>query len=770
MVSIIEEKQRHLAPFWENFNVDLQLQDELTPNRTRLSLLYNAFRLFEVSQNLENGLAASGYSVSGDGLLYRLCDYIYFCLYYIATAPDCALQLIKSLHKMLAVCRKNAEDLCLPGGAVFPMVTIKGTNCRSYSNYNNTRLPINAYIGKMIAAFFAAVEAVSEEDRLLLMELMLETARVWLSMGEWVEGRTYFRLENIAGADEYNSSVSGNFFIHLSAKDHLNRAVDLLAANEKLLGTEKIDALLEKINMTREELEEMKEASKAIVVRKSDRLGIYMVHDYFDKLATWKGGAQHPLSSNYHPLAIYRHKVVDLPEVLMGLLLHDTLFEPTDFEQNYNYYLPLCTFDSPESMGIFAISQCRARGEFAQPIPFLKSLANLDLDDIIYSADEGLHFGSMALSLNTLIYGLGGVSFADGQLFVSPILPAGVASLRFSVCFRGCVLSVVLNEKELVYELKSGDSLRFIHGQQRLRVHLHTKYRRFEALSKMVIPRASFSLVSQFDGAVFLADSLFLNLYEYNYVSWYRVLETLFDTYRALQNKTIAPLSPHEFIQKVVYQTESSEIAFSGIHNILLSRGIDLELGTPDDAEIVETRYGLANAKLAEMTEMLEKDPPQINPELYHLLQSLETNKISMAIVTYSRSLKQLMSSDAHNLSRYFITHIDGEEAHDRHIKSRPHVDLYLRAAEKLHVVPERCLVFAHHLDRDYAAEEMARFRMFLDIEDPFVSSREELSAYPTLSEEYCEKHNRDNPVVCRLLLNKMPSTVNHLEDVVDGL
>lgn len=67
------------------------------------------------------------------------------------------------------------------------------------------------------------------------------------------------------------------------------------------------------------------------------------------------------------------------------------------------------------------------------------------------------------------------------------------------------------------------------------------------------------------------------------------------------------------------------------------------------------------------------------------MLKAMAKSGVALAIVTYSRSLRQLMQHYC-DLASYFVAMIDGEEAHDRRIKGRPHLDLYVKAAEKIHV------------------------------------------------------------------------------------
>ncbi|CAJ1023213.1 Glycosyl hydrolase family 65 central catalytic domain [Leishmania shawi] len=767
---MIADQRAALELFWKTFEADVKLQDDLSPSRSSLPFVYNAFRMFMVSHGLEGGLSRSGLSAAGDGLLFNLSEYIYYGLYYLLTQPEACLLLLKSVYHMLPQSRKYARVLAMNRGAVFPLKTISGVHSTHPANVSNARFHVNAEIGFLIALYDDASENIPAEDRLLLLELMMESARIWPQCGEWQDDHTVFRLDNIAGTDEYNSNASGNFYVNISARRHISSAFSFLDRQQGHLTEEQLNSVFASLGMTRHEMAELQAVGNGIVVpQRHERLGVYMVHDNFDTLLDWGNDrARHPLHLNYHPIHIYRRKLIDVPEVLLGMLLYPDEFDQRDFRQNFEYYLPLCTFDSPESLFVMVHALCRARSSFSQPMPLLRSLANIDLDNIVYSAEGGLHFSAIATTLPGLIFGCGGVRLSHKGLQVNPILPARVERYSFTIKWRGAVLRVLVDYVNITYDLLSGASLRFIHGARGERIHLHTGFGHCPEITHLAIPRTRLSQVAQFDGVVLLSDCLFDNLLEYSYRSWYKTLETLFDTYRVLHNRPIPPLTPEEFIEKVVYQCEDGEISFSGIGHILQRRGVHLELGTPEDAEIVETRYGLANAKVAEMTEMVLMTPPPVNPGLFSLLKCLVENGVALAVVSYSRTLKQLLASNP-QLTRLFVASIDGEEAHDWKIKGQPHLDLYIRAAEKIHVDTSRCLVISHHLDRGFNAKEMSRFRMFIDVEDPFVSSRFPSSPYPTLTPEESQETGRYNPVVCRLKLSQIPSTIDELEDLVDG-
>ncbi|CCW66560.1 unnamed protein product [Phytomonas sp. Hart1] len=768
IANMARENKLFMDKLWSTCHLNLDLEIELVRSRTNLGLLYAAFRLHSISRNLTNGVKLSGWSCKSNGFDSNLSQYIYYGIYYTLVDPNSAFNLLKFFHSLLPqACRHASKMFFFSNGALYPSHTMNKGISKSFFGITSAKHYINAEIGYLIYLYLLAVGNITTNKRLMLLELMLETACVWPKLGKWFYGRTVFRLDNFFGMDTYNDSSPGNFYVHFSVQQHLRQAVQLFNESEELIDKKAIKTLLQKLHLTQDDIKEMAEASEAISI-KTDQSGVYMVHDYFDSLSPWKGECKHPLHLNYHPLSIYHRKVVNVPDVLLAMFMYHEQFETFQFERNLSYYSPLCTFDSPESLALVAIAQCRARGNLARPIPLLRSLLHLDLDNIIFSDQEGLHFGAMAAALLCFICGIGRVEITRQGLRLNPILPACTREYSFVVHWRGATLKTSLNAEVLTYELLAGESVRFIHGPTKNRIHLHTGFRQCQATLRLSIPRVSQSPMASLEGAVFLPESLFENFYELSYLAWYRIFENFFENYRTLHHLNIPPLSPSEFIEKILYQPEDKEISHIGVSNVLHDRGIVLDLGSPSDAEIVETVFGLANAKVAEMSELLEKSAPPLNNNLIRLIQGFSQNGMATCIATYSRSFRRLMEQRV-ELSNFFIAYVDGEEVQDQGIKGPPHLDLFFFAAKKIHVNPNRCIVFATHLDRGYNAEEMAKFRMFLDVEDPFASSRVPQQPYPTLSEAYMGEHQRQNPVVRRLTYKDIPKTIDELEDLIDG-
>ena len=72
------------------------------------------------------------------------------------------------------------------------------------------------------------------------------------------------------------------------------------------------------------------------------------------------------MSLHYHPLVIYRHKICQLPAVLLGMLLVPEPFERNELRRNLKYYEQLCAFDVPEALAIVAAIRYKAYGDFGR--------------------------------------------------------------------------------------------------------------------------------------------------------------------------------------------------------------------------------------------------------------------------------------------------------------------------------------------------------------------------------------------------------------------
>src|ERR1043166_9490897 len=81
-------------------------------------------------------------------------------------------------------------------------------------------------------------------------------------------------------------------------------------------------------------------------------------------------------------------------------------------------------------------------------------------------------------------------------------------------------------------------------------------------------------------------------------------------------------------------------------------------------------------------------------PHVKEVLEELRDMKLRLAVATSSVSASARPFLDRHQLTSFFEVIITGDEIE----RGKPHPDIYLRAAEKLGVAPNECLVIEDSL------------------------------------------------------------------------
>jgi HAD superfamily hydrolase (TIGR01509 family) len=109
-----------------------------------------------------------------------------------------------------------------------------------------------------------------------------------------------------------------------------------------------------------------------------------------------------------------------------------------------------------------------------------------------------------------------------------------------------------------------------------------------------------------------------------------------------------------------------------------------------------------------------------IFPAAKAVLAELRQMKVPLAIGTSSVRASAVPFLERHELATFFATIVTGDEV----VRGKPHPDIYLRAAEKLGVAPEECLVVEDALS-GIAAGKAATMRVaaipdarFVDVRD----------------------------------------------------
>ncbi len=454
---LLAEQRRYLDEFWGRADIRID-GDERLQQATRFAL----FHALQAGARAERrcipakGLTGSGY----DG--HTFWDTETFLLPMLTyTAPKAAGDALRWRHSTLDLARERATQLG-HAGATFPWRTIRGQECSAYWPAGTAAYHINADIADAVQRYLHATED-EEFRREVGAEILIETARLWLSLGH-ADAAGKFRIDGVTGPDEYTAIVDNNVYTNLMAQRNLRGAAQAAEACPEVAAA---------LGVTEDEIAEWRTAGDSMYVPYDERLGVHPQSTGFTDHEVWDfagTAAEHyPLLLNFPYSDIYRTQVVKQADLVLAMHLRGDAFTREQKTRNFAYYEALTVRDSSLSAQTQAVLAAEI-GHMRLAQDYLKECAYTDLDDLHHNAASGLHLANLAGLWLVLVAGFGGMRDHDGALTFAPRLPTSWTRLRFGMVFRGRHLIVDVARDEVTYKLTSGEPLNIRHHGQKLTV------------------------------------------------------------------------------------------------------------------------------------------------------------------------------------------------------------------------------------------------------------------------------------------------------------
>jgi len=397
-----------------------------------------------------------------------------YCVpFYLATAdPKVTRNLLLYRYKQLGKAIDNAKLLGFKdGAALYPMVTMDGTECHNEWEITFEEIHRN---GAIAHAIFNYVRYTGDEQYLVDygLEVLIAIARFWAQRVNWSEERRQYVMLGVTGPNEYENNVNNNWYTNTIACWCMQYAIDI-AFKVKFENPEKYKALISKINF-----EEDREISKYFeIISKmhfpySERLRVFLQQDgYLDKDQTLVRDlptSERPLNQKWSWDRILRSCYIKQADVLQGLYFFEENYDIDTINRNYNFYEPRTVHESSLSPCVHAIIAAKL-GDEARAYEFYLRTARLDLDDYNNDTEDGCHITSMAGTWMSVVEGFGGMRVKEGKLSFQPFLPEKWTSFSFHVGFRGTLLNVKVDNAGVRVKNLSGNELTVvIYGQDQI--------------------------------------------------------------------------------------------------------------------------------------------------------------------------------------------------------------------------------------------------------------------------------------------------------------
>jgi alpha,alpha-trehalose phosphorylase len=213
-------------------------------------------------------------------------------------------------------------------------------------------------------------------------------------------------------------------------------------------------------------------AAENMYVPYDEKLKIIPQDDHFLDREPWDfpntPASHYPLLLFYHPLNIYRKRVIKQADVVLAMFLLGNVFPVETKKRTFDFYDPLTTGDSSLSSCVEAIIAAEI-GDVDKAIRYGMAALLMDLADVGGNVKDGCHIASMGGTWMMLTYGLGGMRDYDGTLSFWPRrAPQDNAILRIPMTYRGQLLEVEIGLDTVKYALREGERLVIRHETEEL--------------------------------------------------------------------------------------------------------------------------------------------------------------------------------------------------------------------------------------------------------------------------------------------------------------
>ncbi len=448
------EQRAIAASFWERADIRVG-GDEASQEALR----FNLFHLWQAAgRDGRSGLCAKGLTGEGyEGHAFWDTE-IYACTVFDYVAPELSRALLSWRHGTLDKARARARQLS-HRGALFPWRTIDGNEASAYYPAGTAQYHINADIAYACERYVSA----SGDGRFLreeAAEIAVETARFWLSLGHFGrDGR--FHIHCVTGPDEYTALVDDNRYTNRMARRNLllaARVVELLEAEAASGSGGALERLRARTALEPEEAAAWRKAAEAMELSVDPETGVTPQDATFLSKPAWDFAGtpkdKYPLLLHFHPLEIYRRRVLKQPDVVLAQFLLPAEFDAEQKRRDFEYYEPLTTGDSSLSHCVQSVMAAEL-GEVGKAWDYFTRTSRMDLDDVHGNARDGVHIAAMAGTWISAVCGFGGFRELDGEWSFAPRLPEAWTSLEFRLALRGARLSVRVGRAGTEYALEA---------------------------------------------------------------------------------------------------------------------------------------------------------------------------------------------------------------------------------------------------------------------------------------------------------------------------
>ena len=475
--ALLRESAERWKTFWDRSDIRVDSDRSFDQLLIRFSLYL--LNIMVKKDDSRVGIGAKG--LTGEGYKgHSFWDTEIFLLpYYIFTEPETARTLLTYRYRGLAGARRKAEENGYEG-AMYPWEAAWADDGEvtplwgAADIVSGKQIPIltgmiEQHITADIAFSIHLYRAVTGDEQFMRdcgWEMLLDTARFWVSRLEWDEARGINVIRDVIGPDEYKEHVDNNAYTNYMADRNMALALSAMEEIETLGGETEarlramfdFDALRETILDRRSKLYLPQPDEHGII----PQFDGYMSLKHID-LAPYKtASGVGTIYEHYNNEQISTFQVHKQADTLILMLLLEELFPSEIKHLNYDFYETRTLHDSSLSKSTHCVLAADL-GRKEQAYSFFRGCGEIDLGPKMNTSDMGIHTASMGGIWQSAVYGFGGIRVVDGRLRLEPHLPDCWRELRFRIVWHGNPLEIRITRKEAAVTNSGLETVKLVH-------------------------------------------------------------------------------------------------------------------------------------------------------------------------------------------------------------------------------------------------------------------------------------------------------------------
>lgn len=189
------------------------------------------------------------------------------------------------------------------------------------------------------------------------------------------------------------------------------------------------------------------------------------------------------------------------------------------------------------------------------------------------------------------------------------------------------------------------------------------------------------------DALIFDMDGVVTKTASVHAAAWKRLFDDYLEERAAREDNPFRPFDADADYRHYV----DGKPRYDGVVSFLESRGISIPHGEPDDPPDRETVCGLGNRKNSYFQQHLTEHGVDAYESTVDLIRSARASGIKTAIISASKNCVDVLR--AANVLDLFDAKVDGTDADELGLPGKPDPAVFLEAARRLAVPPERAVV-----------------------------------------------------------------------------